>query len=167
MYFDPCIRIMNAILRDHDKIFESERANFGGINSHQAAAVENGELFRRQEFSGSKVVLETRLTLLPAVGLPGLSLTLFFFDHKGGERIERGSVAVVGHASVVENRARIDWEIVAKRSSPHKLPRGAERLTGRLRAYLRSQEPRTYDDRYRQLVSTIYCYALQGECSLD
>ncbi|MCK9361591.1 hypothetical protein M0Q28_05225 [Patescibacteria group bacterium] len=167
MSFRPYLSKLDAVLKDYHSIIDAERPHFEGINSYAPTTLENGELFQSQLFPVSQTELETRLVLLRPEVEPGLSLTLRFFSHKDGERIERGSVAVAACASVVENRVRMDWDIVAKRAPPAKLPRGAERLTGRLRAQMRSQELLNYEAKRRQLVSIIYHYALRGSSSLD
>ncbi len=166
MIFHPYTGNILTVLQGYNSIVEHERANFGSIGPELSVTLEDGELSARQSFSASLTELDIRLSLLRSQVEPHLSLTLRFRQRKDGEQIERGTVGIRAEPRQDQNGWLLHWDVFATRTAPAKLPRGAERLTSRLRAQLRSKELE-HIEKHRQLVSTIFCYAMRGDDSLS
>jgi hypothetical protein len=166
MNFNPQLENIHSVISEYKTIVESERANWSGLGHDLPTTLVNGELSCEQIFPVTRTRLETRLTLLRTDVEPGLALTLWFWDKREGEYIDRGHVQLKAVVGRNEYGSMLEWEVIAQRKPPGRLPRDAERLTSRLRAQAKNRQKLDYKGFRKQLVSTVFQFALQGAVCL-
>ena len=165
----PHIREIEALCKCYEYVVDHQYAELGRREREPWDMVferVDGSLKGRYAFPVTHTALVIELALMPPTDPRFLWVGLEFYSDRSPDSA-LGAVGIRGTPQKQGDDLIINFEIeVSRAPGARKIPRGAERLTSRLRAQWRSKETLTYDDRRRQMVNTIFLYALQGDASL-
>lgn len=169
MKFWPHIREIETIMRCYEHVVDHEYAELFRVPRdpwNMTYERVDGSLKGRCPFAMSQTALLIELAVMPSTDPRFLWVGLEFYSGRSPDS-PLGRVGIRGTPRKFNEDLVLDFEVEADRySGARKLPRGAERLTSRLRAQLRAKEPLAHYDRRRQMVNTIFLYALKGDASL-